>query len=75
VHLDLEDQVEALRRRLVDRRAARAVEVILVHGVLEKRALRDQLAELGLAHEEVVDAVLLAVARRARGVRDREVHE
>src|SRR5262245_57815841 len=74
LHLDLEDQVEALARRLVHRGAARAVEVLLVDRVLEERAVLDHRAEARLVDEEVVDPVPLARARRARGVRDREAH-
>ena len=61
-------------QRLLDRAPRRAVAVPVVHGrVLEQLAVGDQAVELGVVDEEVVLAVDLARARRARRRRDRQV--
>src|SRR5688572_17746567 len=71
--VDLEDQVLAARERLGDDLFRGAVAIAVHLGALEELAALLHAEEGGLIDEVVVDAVLLAGTRRARGVRNGEL--
>jgi hypothetical protein len=71
--VDLEDQVLAARERLGDDLLRGAVAIAVHLGALEEFAALLHAEEGGLVDEVVVDAVLFAGTRSARGVRDGEL--
>src|SRR3989442_383801 len=70
--VDFEDQVVAALQRIEDQLLRSAVAVAVHLGALEKLAAAAHGEECRVVDEMVVDAVLLARARRSRGVRDGE---
>src|SRR5205809_881372 len=71
--VDFEDQVVAALQRIEDHLLRSAVAVAVHLGALEKLAAAAHGEERRVVDEMVVDAVLLARARRSRGVRDGEL--
>src|SRR5206468_483046 len=71
--VDFEDQVVAALQRIEDQLLRSAVAVAVHLGALEKLAAAAHGEERRVVDEMVVDAVLLAWARRSRGVRDGEL--
>src|SRR5439155_449231 len=71
--VDFEDQVVAALQRIEDQLLRSAVAVAVHLGALEKLAAAAHGEERRVVDEMVVDAVLLARARRSRGVRDGEL--
>ncbi|MNC60352.1 hypothetical protein D3C75_1102230 [compost metagenome] len=69
--VDFQNQVIAPVQHLLQRATRGAVEVAEHFGVFKEVVLVDQRLEFVMADEVVVDAVLLARAFAARGVRDR----
>ena len=75
LEVDLQHRGRPGGQRLLDRAARGAVAGGLVdHRPLEELVLGDERVELGVGDEPVVDAVLLAGARRPGGRRDRDPH-
>src|SRR5438105_12031935 len=71
--VNFEDQVVAALQRIEDRLLRSAVAVAVDLGALEKLAAAAHGEERRVVDEVVVDAILLARAWRARGVRDGEL--
>src|SRR2546427_8779288 len=71
--VDFEDQVVAALQRIEDQLLRSAVAVAVHLGALQKLAAAAHGEERRVVDEMVVDAILLARARRSRGVRDGEL--